>query len=409
MRILALSTAIPFPPVSGGKLRTYHLLRALSGAHDLTLAGFTYGEQPGWPPFAVRVMAVPWEPPPLYRQMEDGDGKIAQQAADQLSGSACEPWCVSWAESAAMTKLIQQVAKEPFDLVLVAGTPMARFLPALPRKTPKILDFMDVYTRMALRQVEGKQGAEAARAAGELERVRRFEQSAAQRCDRCLAVSEEETAAVKELFGCTHAETVANGVDTTYFHPGDEEPEPGNLLFTGTMSYRPNAEAVLYFVEDILPLIVRELPAAKLHVVGDAPPKAITALSSRHVAVHGFVSDMRVYHGRAAVVVVPLLRGGGTKLKVLEAAAMGKAIVTTSVGAEGLAFRDGKELTIADAPGDFARAVVALAGDRSRARQLGANARRVALQYDWDKIGERFCAIVESLAEKRAVDPASAC
>ena len=401
MRILVLSAAIPFPPISGGKLRTYHLLRALSRAHELTLVGFTYGETPGMPPFPVRVIAVPWESPPLYRQMTDGNAAMAQQAADQLVSVTGEPWCVSWAESAAMTTTVQRIARDSIDLVLLAGTPMARFLPALPSDTPRVLDFMDVYTRMALRQTEAKQGEEAAAAAREAERVRRFEREAAIRCDRCLAVSEEETSAVRELFGVAHVDTVPNGVDTSFFRPSDEEPESGCLLFTGTMSYRPNAEAVQHFVSNVLPLIVRELPEAKLHVVGDAPPQEVAALAGQHVVVHGFVPDMRVYHRRAAVVVVPLLRGGGTKLKVLEAAAMGKAIVTTSIGADGLAFRNGEEVVVADGPPDFARAVVSLANDPEQQRRLGASAHSASLQYDWDRIGDRFIQIVDALLQRQ--------
>jgi len=280
--------------------------------------------------------------------------------------------------------------------VLVEGTPMARFLSDLPAETPKVLDFMDVYTRMALRPRE----VEPAEAAREAERVRRFEQKAAAACQRCLAVSDDEAAAVGELLGCTHVETIANGVDTSYFCPTDEEPEFANLLFTGAMSYRPNAEAVQHLAANILPLVLRELPQAKLHVVGNEPPKQVRDLASEHVVVHGLVPDMRVYHRQAAVVVVPLLRGGGTKLKVLEAAAMGKAIVTTSIGADGLAFRDGEELIVADDPAAFARAVASLARDRAAQRRLGARARQASLQYDWERIGQRLISVVDALALK---------
>ena len=399
VRILALSTAIPFPPISGGKLRTYHLLRALSAAHELTLIGFTYGEQPVTPPFAVRVVGVPWEQPPLYRQMSGADAGLAQQAADTLASADEEPWCVSWANSDAMAAAIEQAGREPPDLVLIEGTPMARFLPHLRQSVPKVLDFMDVYTRMALRQCEGKPPAEAQSAAHEAERVRQFEQEAAMRCERCLAVSDDEAAAIRELFGCPHVETVSNGVDTSYFQPSDDEPEFANLLFTGAMSYRPNAEAVQHFAKTILPLVLRELPAARLHVVGNEPPKEVKALAGEHVVVHGFVPDMRVYHRRAAVVVVPLLRGGGTKLKVLDAAAMGKPIVTTSIGDDGLSFQSGEELIISDDPAEFAQAVVSLARDRAAQRRLGAAARRVSLQYDWDRIGERLLSIVGALRQ----------
>jgi len=403
VRILALSTAIPFPPISGGKLRTFHLLRALAERHELKLVAFTYGEQPDSPPFPVQVIAVPWESPPLYRQMTSSDPAVAQRAADALASSHPEPWCVSWAESAAMSDALRQIAVEPFDLILLEGTPMARFLPELPSEVPIVLDFMDVYTCMALRQSDGKQGEERASAVREAERVRRFEHQAALLCDRCLAVSQEETQAVRDLFGIEHVDTIANGVDTSYFVPGDDEPEFASLLFTGAMSYRPNAEAVQHFAKQILPRIVRDLPEAKLHVVGAAPPKEVSALAAPHIAIHGLVPDMRVYHRQASVVVVPLLRGGGTKLKVLEAAAMGKAIVTTSIGAAGLAFRDGEDLIVADQPEEFADAVVGLARDRALQRKLGASARRIALEYEWNAIGQRLGEVIDSLSVQIAV------
>src|SRR5260370_149742 len=231
--------------------------------------------------------------------MTEAGATMAQQAADELGSEDGEPWCVNWAESAAMATTIQRIVREPFDLVFIAGTPMARFLPVLPANAPKVLDFMDVYTRMALRQAEGQQGNEAETAAREAERTRRFERAAAVRCQRCLAVSEEEASAVRELLGVDHVNVVSNGVDTSLFSPANDEPENAFLLFTGTMSYRPNAEAVHYCVERILPLILRELAEAQLRVDGDAPPTAVTAFAGRNVIAHGVVPDMRVCHRTA--------------------------------------------------------------------------------------------------------------
>src|SRR5260370_25307776 len=136
--------------------------------------------------------------------MTEAGATMAQQAADELGSEGGEPWCVNWAESAAMATTIQQIVRDPFDLVLIAGAPMARFLPLLPSDAPKVLDFMDVYTRMALRQAEDKQGNEAATAAREAERTRRFERAAALRCHRCLAVSEEEASAISAFLGADH-------------------------------------------------------------------------------------------------------------------------------------------------------------------------------------------------------------
>jgi len=400
VRILVLSTAIPFPPVGGGKARTYHLLRALARSHELTLAGFTYGEEPGLAPYPARVVPVPWEAPPLYRQMTDSDAVAARRAAELLGRESNEPWSVSWAASDAMDASVRWLAQDTFDLVLLEGTPMARFLPALPPDTPRVLDFMDVYTRMAVREAQGEDAAEDR--LREAERMRRFERQAAMQCDRCLTVSDQEAAAARELLGVNHVEVVPNGVDTAFFTPAADEPEGASLLFTGSMSYRPNSEAVRHFARSIWPLILREVPEATLHVVGTDPPQDVIALNCGNVVVHGFVPDMRPHYRSAAVVVAPLLRGGGTKLKVLEAAASGKAIVTTSVGVEGLPFRDGDDLIVADSDADFTRAVVDLVKDGERRRRLGGQARRVSLHHDWKRIGERICRIVEAVFSERA-------
>jgi glycosyltransferase involved in cell wall biosynthesis len=408
VRILALSTAIPFPPTSGGKLRTYHLLRALARRNEVTLAGFTYGEEPAIAPFPARIFSVPWTAPPLYQQMTQGDTSSSQAAADQLSNELHEPWCVNWADSAEFEALIQYLSRDRFDLVLLEGTPMARFLPVLPPDVPRILDFMDVYSRMAQRQLDVTNDVDHAAAEQELARTIRFERAAAAQCDACLAVSAQESLAATNMLGAERVEVVPNGVDTNYFRPSSDETKHATLLFTGAMSYRPNSEAVVGFVREILPLVLQDLPKAILHVVGSAPPREVTSLESRNVTVHGFVADMRPYHRRSSVVVVPLLRGGGTKLKVLEAAAMGKAIVTTSIGVEGLPFRDSEELIVADSPETFARAVVRLVRDDGKRRKLGERARDIALGFDWEIIGDRLCRIVEAVGRRNPAVVAAA-
>jgi polysaccharide biosynthesis protein PslH len=195
---------------------------------------------------------------------------------------------------------------------------------------------------------------------------------------------------------------VPNGVDTTYFVPSSSQTERGVLLFTGRMSYEPNADAVCYFAEQVLPLVRRECPQARLHIVGAAPPPRVSALASNAVVVHGQVADIRPYFATAEAVVVPIRTGGGTRLKLLEAAASGKAIVSTSLGAEGLAFAAGRDLLIADAPATFAAAIVAVLGDGALRDTLGSHARARARQYDWAAIGEGFRHIMATVYSRVA-------
>ncbi len=397
MRILIVSAEIPFPPYSGGRLRTYHLLRALAARHALTLVGFTYGETTAPPPFPLRVIEVPWEQPALYSQMQDDDAAVSARAFEKLADPHGEPWLASALESCRMAEVLERLSEEPFDRILLQGSGMGRFLPSLPAYSPKILNLFDVHSRMAQREIEGKTDAEKESARCEAARIRRFEQWVAGACELCLAVSEPEAEAAKRLLKAERVHIVPNGVDTAYFTPGGAPVQRGALLFTGKMNYRPNVEAVQFFSKEVLPLIQQERPDVQFHIVGDSPEAAVRSLAAPDVIVHGRVPDMRPYHRRAQVVVAPLLRGGGTRLKILEAAASGKAIVTTALGMEGLAFHPGEDLLVADSPSDFARAVIELLHEDSRIQSLGQCARQAALAYDWIRIGELACRAVENL------------
>jgi polysaccharide biosynthesis protein PslH len=393
VRILVVSPDLPFPPVSGSETRTYELVRALAQRHEVVFVGFSWGGEPAArPPFPVRVVDVRWDWPPLYREMNWGSAASAREAAELLASEGREPWLVSMYESERMEQALRVVAQEPIDLALVEQTPAARFLSALPDDVPAVVDFHNVHSLIALRSAER---TSAPADEQEAKRTLRFERSLAARCDLCVTVSEPEAAAARALLGFDSVEVVPNGVDTSFFTPTGEGFLPGYLLFTGLMNYGPNVEAVRYFADEILPLVRANLPDAELHVVGAKPGEEVLALESEALVVHGRVADMRPFYSRAETVVVPLLSGGGTRVKILEAAAAAKPIVTTSLGMEGLSFVPGRDLVVADSPTEFAAAVRRLAGDRERRAALGRNARRVAESYDWRPIGDRLCDVVE--------------
>jgi glycosyltransferase involved in cell wall biosynthesis len=391
-----ISPEIPFPPVGGGRSRTYHLLRALAARHEVTLVGFTYEDAPEAAPYRVRVVAVPWEWPRLYRQMREGDEPASRSAYETLVNETAEPWFVSCVDSPVMEATLRRLAEDGFDLVWLEHTSMARFLPCFPTDLPKVLDLVDVHAQMARRGAEDGPGSEESEARQEADRTLRFERAVASQCTVCLACSGSEAAAMRTLLGIDHVRVVPNGVDTSFFTPSDGPPTDGFLLFTGTMSYEPNIEAVEHCARLILPAIREEIPYARLHIVGADPTEQVRRLACEGVIVRGRVPDMRPYYQRAQVVVVPLCRGGGTRLKILEAAACGKAIVTTSIGVEGLDFEPGEDLDVADGAAEFARTIVALARDEARRSELGRRARLVSLKYDWADIGTELCELVES-------------
>jgi len=395
MRILVVAPDVPFPPLGGGQLRTHYLLRALAAHHDLTLVAFDWGRAAAVPPFPVRVVEVPWEKPRLFQEMLGEDATAARSAFAKLTHETDEPFLVGFYQSAAMEQALERVTRTAFDLIVIENTFMARFLPALPPDVPKVLDLQNVLALIAQRQEESASAEEKVKA--DFVRTRRFEQWAAGQCVLCVTTSDREAAAARGLLRPGRVEVVPNGVDTTFFTPGPGPAARDQLLFTGSMLYWPNVEAVQYFTAAVLPLVRRGLPGATLHIVGADPTDEVKRLDSERVVVHGAVPDMRPYFRQAALVVVPLLHGGGTRLKILEAAASGKAVVSTSLGAEGLEFRPGEDLLLADTAEEFAGAVIRLARDDARRRRVEENARAASLPYDWERIGPRFRHLVESL------------
>jgi glycosyltransferase involved in cell wall biosynthesis len=400
VRILALALGIPFPPVGGGLTRTFQLLRALSSHHEVALAAFTYGEPHERPPFPVHVEPVPWQWSDAYREMTGDDPDAAHRAYTRLTFEDGHPWFVSVLDPVPMEEVLKRILGTRPDLVLLEGTPLARFLPTIPHGVPRVLDLFDIHSEMERRALEQSPPGEREARSREAERTLRFERDAAQSCDACLTVSENDAVAAATILGAPRVHVVPNGVDTSYFTPSPSEPERGALLFTGRMSYEPNADAVCFFAKEVLPLIRREAPHARLHIVGAGPPPRVAALASDSVIVHGRVDDIRPHQWNADVVVVPVRAGGGTRLKVLEAAACGKGIVTTSLGVEGLAFRAGRDLLVADSPSAFAAAVVRLLRDSAHRDDLGARARAAACRYEWAAIGKSFRQLMEDIAAR---------
>ena len=399
MRILVLALGVPFPPIGGGLTRTFHLLRSLAVQHHVTLAAFTYGEPHDLPPYPVELRTVPWRWSRDYGAMTGDDLEASQQAYQRLTFESSEPWFASVMDPSALDAVLAAPHQE-YELIVLEGTPLARFLPVLPPGVPRVLDLFDIHSVMAQRAARSAERGDRA-LEREFERTLAFERNAVASCDLCLAVSDQDAATARDLLGAKDVHVVANGVDTSYFTPASGKGEPGMLLFTGRMNYGPNVDAVHHFVDDILPRIRREVPNAVFHIVGATPPPDVSALAGEDVVVHGQVDDVRPFHHRAEVVVVPIRAGGGTRLKVLEAAACGKAIVSTELGAEGLPLRDGAELVIAATSVDFATAIVALLRDPARRQALGTRAREATCALDWATIGNEMRTVVETLVRDR--------
>ncbi len=204
--------------------------------------------------------------------------------------------------------------------------------------------------------------------------ARKYKREEIDRWSKAAAVVVTSTREVPIVRGAgvtTPVLTAANGVDVDYFAPSDAAHDPDTLVMTGLMRTRPNIDAAVFFVRDILPNILARRPNAKIYIVGGDPPDEVTRLASANVVVTGGVPDVRPYVSNAAVVVVPLRMGGGTRLKVLEGLAMKKPMVSTSLGCEGIDVKHEEHLLIADEPARFAEAVLRIMDAPSTGRALG--------------------------------------
>ncbi|MFN2250403.1 MAG: glycosyltransferase, partial [Anaerolineae bacterium] len=236
-------------------------------------------------------------------------------------------------------------------------------------------------------------------------KLRRYERSLMDAADATVAVSEADARALRSLGGRHRIAVVPNGVDTDTYEPessgardeggsslsGSAPVESGLCVFVGKMDFRPNVDAARWLCSDVWPRVRRAQPAARLAIVGRDPAPAVAALATGDVSVTGAVPDVRPWLERAQVVVVPLRVGGGTRLKVLEAMAMAKPIVATSLAVEGLDVRDGHEVLLADKPADLAAAIARVMDDEQLQRDLGARARAKAeAGYRWDVLVPRI-------------------
>jgi glycosyltransferase involved in cell wall biosynthesis len=226
----------------------------------------------------------------------------------------------------------------------------------------------------------------------EWRKLRRYEAQVCARAVLTAAVSDADRSLLAADAPGARVRTIPTGVDTAYFAPDGMHETPNEIVFTGSMDWYPNEDAVLHFADAILPRIRREVPDASFTVVGRNPTRRLQAtLVGKNVRVTGTVDDVRPYIAGAAVFAVPLRIGGGTRLKIFEALAMGKAVLSSTIGAEGLPLVPGEHFVRADEPEEFAGAVVSLLRDSDRRRRLGAAGRQlVEERYSWQEVARRF-------------------
>jgi polysaccharide biosynthesis protein PslH len=388
MKILWLNPGLLLPLDKGGKLRTWHLMRHLARRHQITFLSFADPDAPeadraGMSEVCAELVTVP------RRDPTKGSLTFLLDAASHLVRRL--PYAVGKYRSAKLnSRLVNLLATGDFDLVVCDFlAPVANVPARLP--CPSVLFTHNVEAEIWRRHAETAHSPlRKALLSAQWRRTVRFEREAVRRFDLVLAVSDTDRRTLLQAYGPLRqaVHVVPTGVDTAYFADVTGPVRPRHMVFTGSMDWLPNEDAMLYFVHDVLPLIRREEPDATLAIVGRAPTPAIVKLGSEYgVEVTGRVEDVRPHVAAGAVYIVPLRIGGGTRLKIFEAMAMGKPVVSTTIGAEGLPITPGADVLIADSPGTFADGVVRLFRSEEERTRVGEAGRRlVAEQYDWSAV-----------------------
>jgi glycosyltransferase involved in cell wall biosynthesis len=380
LRLLFVTLGSPTPPTRGAQLRDFELIRRAGALHEVgVLALVGSGEE------AARLGAMrehcAWAAALRLPRAPLAPGHVAGHLARRWP-LATLPW-LSGAVASGLRAAVRELAP---DLVQIEHSFLAPLVGALPPGPRTVLSLHNVASHQ-YRSMLTLAAHVPDRALLELKArlVARLEARFTRRFDRVIVVSEAERDLLLAGDPTLRVSVVANGVDAGALAPLAEEPGSRELLFVGNLAYRPNADAVRWLAEAILPRVRASLPEARLRVVGRAPPPDLERLAAcRGVALEGEVSDLRPHYRRALVCVAPLRAGGGTRLKVLEAMAFARPVVSTTLGCEGLPVRHGEHLLLADTPEDFAASVARLAGDDALRAHLCTAARRlVEERFDW--------------------------
>lgn len=390
MNILYITYGLPYPPVGGAKARDFYLLNTLSKYHNITCVCLLESADVMKPASSLKHLGIQITTFPQQTRVWIRIKSLIYFFITHKPIAAADFFneqMFAWIEDFAKTRSI--------DFVQVEHSFLAQYIRALPEslRQRSLIDLHNIgevqYQRMAeLPQPFVRRMIALLKA----HLMRNWELQALSPFARISTVSEQEAEWIQARNPKLRISAIKNGVDTKKCSVLPEGDESDVLLFVGTMGYSPNADAMLWFCEAILPLVRKSVPHLRLEIVGRNPTADVQALTSLDgVSVSGLVEDIRPFYQKARVVIVPLRAGGGTRLKILEAMSFGRAVVSTRLGAEGLNVVDGEHLLIADSPLEFADKIKSLLLDGRLRRSIAERARRfVEKHHDWERIGDEL-------------------
>jgi sugar transferase (PEP-CTERM/EpsH1 system associated) len=399
MRTLYFSPRICWPILSGAHLRDFYFARHLARNAQLTYIGLVNEDGTGQAE--------------LLRQQLGNDAQVialrrdaAYRPANILRGliGPTPLNVLNFTSPRVLSELDGILRRQSFDTIQIESMHLIAYARRIRQTAPQsrlILDWHNIESEILARYAENERnplrGVYARRTSA---LSRNVEDELLRLCDAHTVCSEREREVLLRRVPTARIEVAGNGVDCDFFAaPGSQESARRDVLFIGRMDYHANIDAALFFVKNVWPLIHARRPELRLVIAGAQPAPPVLALRQQSITVTGTVDDVRPFYRSALVSVVPLRVGGGTRLKALEAMAAGTPVVSTTLGAEGLAVTHGRNILIADGPQAFADAVVSLREDSAQWQELAANARRlVEMTYDWSVVGDVLWRLHEQLA-----------
>ena len=394
MKLVWLSHFIPFPPRGGSRQRSFNLIRHISAKYEthlvaLNMQGETQERAAEYASELRKYCAEVeiWDPPYRWR----GARWWAQLA---LSPFYRHPYGSRALWSPALGRRWEGfLAKHSGALVHFDSIDLALYFPAA-AGFRKVLNHHNCESAMAERRAEKESNPlKRAYLRGQARKLRRLEQETCHQFDVNLTVSELDTQTLQARNPQAHCHVVENGTDTEYFHPSDVPTEPNTLIFAGGLSWYPNVSGIRFFVQQIWPILKQKCPGIRLYLAGRSPARAVVELAQSDPAIDLIADpeDIRPWIWKASVFICPIIDGGGTRLKILDALAMGKAVVSTTIGAEGLDVKPGEHLLVVDTPAAFAGSVAQALGDDGLRQRLGTCGRVFADRlYGWDAISDHL-------------------
>jgi len=402
VKILWVKPGKLLPLDTGGKLRTYNILRKLSACHEVTLLSYYGGERDE--NYENEILQHLPGTVPLYTDIPDTAG-IRRYLDYLLRLSEPAPYAVSRFTSPEVRRTILEWMRP--DRCDVAICDFLASTLNFPRDlaVPTVLFQHNVETVLWKRRAQfAAKWTDRVISKIEYEKMARFERMQVRRFHHIFAVSEQDRRAMSGMVDPLRISVIPTGVDLgKYRYNPEARPVAGLVVFTGSMDWEPNIDGVEYFCKEIWPHILARIPEARFRIVGRDPHPRVRQLISASVEVTGTVPSIVDHLREAAVLVVPLRMGGGTRIKIYEGMAMGKATVSTSVGAEGLDVRHEHDIFLADDPQRFAAYVVRLLQDEEFRRKSEAAAATTMRHYDWSVIAERFAQELEKVIRETAV------